>query len=433
MLIWIVAILWAANAPSINHQLGLDVIGESLPRSQQPLGRGVVVGHVEGSPTSQYLPRVGDRQFRGVRFVAQSGRSKAHNHAHATAKMIYGNVGLAPGVTQVHCYASQHWIGEGCLQLGIPQAPKIMPGQVRVMNHSWISHAMGTQEVLRRVDYVIDQQNVVMVAGVNNGGNTPVPSLLASSYNAIAVGNWSGDSSAGYTKLDGVGRCKPDLVAPGGKTSYATPVVTAMVARLLEVADGMGTTSDAHQAQVIKAVLMAGADKPEGWQHDPGHPLSGHYGAGRVRFDRSYYLLTQGPIPPGAVDKRYGWGFLSVGPGKPGEPGGSGEATWTFQIPQTVEATEVSIMAVWHRKIDGRVLLTPRTRHLWWNDTPRMADFDLALMGAEGQVALSASRIDNVEHVYVKKLGAGEYRIVLTRLDALAEPWEVAVCWRIEK
>jgi hypothetical protein len=62
-----------------------------------------------------------------------------------------------------------------------------------------------------------------------------------------------------------------------------------------------------------------------------------------------------------------------------------------------------------------------------------MADFDLALMGTDGQVAISASKIDNVEHVYVKKLAAGKYRIVLTRHDALPESWDVAVCWRIEK
>jgi hypothetical protein len=427
MLIWIVTIVWVTQAPLINRQLGLDVIGQTLERAQQPLGRGVVVGHVEGSPVSQYLSRVADRQFQGVRFFAQSRRSKAHDHAHATARMIYGNVGLAPGVTKVYCYASRHWIGEGCLQLGIPEAPKTIAGQVRVMNHSWISHALGTQEVLRRADYVIDQQDVVMVAGVNNGAGSAVPSLLASAYNAIAVGNWSGDSSGGYTRLDGIGRCKPDLVAPGGKTSYATPVVTAMVARLLEVADGMGASSDAHRAEVIKAVLMAGADKPQGDKRDEGRPLSDRYGAGRVRFDRSYYLITQGPILPGVVDSRYGWGFVNVLPGE------QGRATWTVNIPENVEAAQVSIVAVWHRRIDGRTMRHPQTRYLWWNDTPRMADFDLALMGTDGQVAISASKIDNVEHVYVKKLAAGKYRIVLTRHDALPESWDVAVCWRIEK
>lgn len=424
MLIWILTLVMAAEAPLINRQLGLDVIGEAMPRAQQPRGRGVVVGHVEGAPLGQYMPRVADRQFRGVRFLAQSGRSTAHDHAHATARMIYGNVGLAPGVSKVYCYASRDWLGKGCLQVGSPRSPTD-PG-VAVMNHSWISHAGGTQEVLRRADFVVDRYNVVMVAGVNNGGGTAVPSLLASAHNVIAVGNWHGDSSSGYTKLDGVGRCKPDIVAPGGKTSYATPVVTAMTARLLETANTMSESSGARRAEVIKAVLMAGADKPEGWKREAGKPLSQFYGAGRVRLDRSYYLLINGPVTPGTVTTRYGWSLLSAAGGK------RDAAQWVFVIPPGATIKEISIMAVWHRRIDGRTAVNAITSTAHWLDTPRMADFDLALAGEDGTLAKSNSRIDNVEHIYVKQVGEGTYRLNLTRQDALDEDWDVAVCWRIE-
>ena len=409
---WVMVLLIAAEVPLINRQLGLDVLKAALGK-QQPTGRGVVVGHVEGAPVSRYMPRVEDRQFRRVKFIPESGRSQAHDHAHATARMIYGSVGLAPGVSRVHCYASRDWLGGACLGLGTPYPPK--PGPAKVMNHSWISHAGGVEDVLRRADYLVDQHDVILVAGVNNGGGTAVPSLLASAYNAIAVGNWQGDSSSSYTLHDGKGRCKPDLVAPGGKTSYATPVVTAMAARLLEGAQG-----DAQRAQVIKAVLMAGADKPDGWKREVGRPLSKFYGAGRVRLDQSYYMLQNGPAS-GRIDTRYGWGFVKV------EAGAS--ATWELSLPGA--AKEISIVAVWHRRIDGQTTTDVLTARPIWQSTATMADFDLAFSESH-ELAASRSRIDNVEHIYVKDLAAGKYRLELSREDELDEAWEAAVAWRIE-
>ena len=50
-----------------------------------------------------------------------------------------------------------------------------------------------------RFDYMINQDNLVAVVAVNNnnGSVTPIPALLASSYNSIAVGLSNGQSSLG--------------------------------------------------------------------------------------------------------------------------------------------------------------------------------------------------------------------------------------------
>ena len=108
-----------------------------------------------------------------------------------------------------------------------------MISPARLYTHSWIAPATaGYEDILRRIDYLADVRGVVMVVGVNNGAGNPVPPLLASAYNTISVGQWDGHSSGGYTTVEGAGRCKPEIVAPGGLTSFATPVVAAVVARL---------------------------------------------------------------------------------------------------------------------------------------------------------------------------------------------------------
>src|SRR5690606_1735666 len=112
---------------------------------------------------------------------------------------------------------------------------------IRLFNHSWIGGASSAApHILRRIDWVIDERDAIMCVGVNNERTSAVPVLLASSYNAIAVGTarGNGNSSGGYTTYEGVGRCKPDLVGPRGLTSFATPSVTACCAILMERAAG---------------------------------------------------------------------------------------------------------------------------------------------------------------------------------------------------
>ena len=420
--------LWADGKARVKRAQLPDLIGISpVVRemgSKTPIGRQITVGQVEGQ-AGDYVPKTQGGRFRGVWIKARSGSSKPNGHATATGRLIYGRGGLAPGVSRVHCYTSRHWMTNGVLKAGTDLPPD--PDGCRVFSHSWIGFpSNGSVNVVRRLDYLIDQRDVIAVAGVNNGAKSKVPALLGSSYNAIAVGVASGASSGGYTVFEGDGRCKPDLVAPHNVTSFSTPVVAAVAARLLEFGDRMEHTDTATRAEVIKSVLMAGADKPAGWEPQPGKPLDEHLGAGTVRFDQSLAILRGGPASPGEPVPMYGWDFRSVEPGQ----------ALAYSVELTEQAEEVSVMLVWHRRIDGRVvdnLLTGRRR---WLDAPRLEDLDLAWVSfnAEGQsatVADSASDIDNVEHVYLMGLPAGRYGIRITRKDKLDEAWDVAVAWRM--
>ncbi|MCC7193630.1 MAG: S8 family serine peptidase [Phycisphaeraceae bacterium] len=413
-----------APAPTPREIIGLTTL-ESHLGELTPTGSGVIVGHVEGSP-GDYMPNGNDKIFKNVELIGVSGPSKSNDHSNATSSLIFGPGGMAPGVTQGYFFDSNHWLTSGFLHGGTSEPPTRSP--IRVFTHSWIGgQGNGSLEVLHRLDYAIDQQNVIMVVGVNNK-RTPVPVLLASAYNVIAVGNSDSNSSGGYTKFDGDGRCKPDLVGPMNLTSYSTPIVAACVARLLEAIDRLGPDNPAHHSEVVKALLMAGAERTAGWKQEPGKPLDSFLGAGIVRIDRAYDILMAGQAKPEVAKNRYGWAF---------EPLKLGE-THGYRFEASENLAETSLMLVWNRRIDGRRVPDLMTGITRWNHSPRLADFDLRLVaiddeGREKVLNESASSIDNVELIYRKNLPRGRYRIEVTRKDKLDEEWDYALAWRIEK
>jgi hypothetical protein len=414
--------------PSTAELLGIDRVQRRLGTAT-PTGRGIVVGLVESHSDGGYVPRVQADRFGDVQFAFAVKPAEVSGHATATATVLFGPRGLAPGVQQVVCYPSAHWMGNVFLRPGDGGPPR--PGRIRVFTHSWIANSEDPAALatLRRVDYLVDEHDVLVVAGVNNNRTSPMPALLGSAYNVIAVGHWSGNSSGGYTRVETAGRCKPDVVGPGGLTSFSTPAVAAVAARLLEFADTQGPDSPARRAEVIKAILMAGADKPQGWKPAPGKPLDEHLGAGRVRFDRSLEMLEAGQPSGGQITRRCGWQFASLRPGE--------KAALEFDSPGGLG--ELSVMLVWHRRIEGRLAQDLATRRMHWLDTPRLANFDLLLhatddAGATQQVARSAGTIDNVEHLWQRDLPAGRYRIEVVRQpDEIDEAWDYALAWRMER
>ncbi|MEM1107769.1 MAG: S8 family serine peptidase [Planctomycetota bacterium] len=426
---------------SVRQLIGYEDAFKRL-RREMPTGQGVPFAHVEGN-AGQYRPDLDGPPYDAVAFSYRSGESQPSGHATATARIIYGSKGLAPGVEVVHCMTSADFLGKLTLNsttTGPPIPATDSPFEPRVYTHSWIGSPPEVQSamILRRVDYLVDTRDVVMVAGVNNGRDTPVPPLLGSSYNAIAVGTTGGNSSGGVTSVDLPGRSKPDLVAPRGQTSYTTPVVAAVAALLLEQADRLVEAGHdtANRAEVIKAALLSGATKPKKWVPLPGQPLDPHLGAGVVNVDRSLRVLAVGPAPPGEQIKRLaGWSFPTIARG--------GSADYSLKLP--VDTGRASFTITWHRRIDGRTAVATRKdtgeKVGLWLDAPRVADVDLRLIsiaedGSETVLADSVSRVDNVEHLYLPKLAKGEYRLELVREaehDQFAEDWEVAFTWVIDK
>ncbi len=415
----------AAQEESPRRVLGITDLEAQLPADRMPTGRGIVIGHVEGAIKGGYLPHVGQARFRGVKFEPASGPGGVSPHAHATAKVLYGPEGLAPGVTRVRCYSSENWVGGGYLQTGAGIGPRT--DDCQIITHSWIAEheARAAEGVLRRLDWVADQANVLIIAAVDNGPQSPVPTLLASAFNGLTVGRADGRSSGGYTRGLSSGRCKPDVVAPGSQTSFAAPAAAAVAARLLEAARARGEGHPAQRNLVLKAALLAGASKPDTWRASEAHPLDEHLGAGVLRLDESYAIIQRGPIAPGQIpaDARWhGFAWRNAGARQP--------ERWLLEL--THPAPQVCLALTWHRRIDGRTGMVMPARQRVWLDTPRLADFDLELLNDQGLVvATSASKVDNVEHLFLRDLPAGRYEVQVTRGDTLDEDWEFALAWAV--
>ena len=400
-------------------------------------GAGVVIGHVEGGD-DKYLPNMTQARFKAIQFKPRSGESKPFGHANTSARFMYGSDSFAPGIRQVHNFATSHWLGQGYLRTGTGQSPADEP--IDLFNHSWIANP-GKEKavpVLRRVDYQIDQRGILMCVGVNNGQKSKVPQMLASAYNVIAVGAANGESSGGYTTIEGKGRCKPELIAPHGLTSFATPIVSACAARLREVGqkrakDQPNATAAAHadRPEVIKAALLAGATKPDDWKPEPGKPLDAHYGAGMVNINHSLEIMNANPTAPGQLKRSSGWDYRPI------------KATQTRQYSFTIDRplSRLSLAMTWHRKVDGK---TGRFRFgngepRQWSYATGLANFNMTLIrltpsGKPKTLATSKSDIDNVEHIFQNNLPSGRDRIRISRVaDGLLGPWPYAVAWRMER
>ena len=263
--------------PTRSELIGLNSARQRFG-NKMPTGKGVKFGHVEGASDS-YAPDTTLAKYQHVKFRKRSGTTEVNGHANATAGVIYGENGMASGVTEVDLFNANGWMGNEYLRRGQSREPA--NEGIRVFTNSWIGGVHpGVEHLLRRIDYMVDKDGVIVVGGVNNGRNTSVPALVGSSWNGIAVGTWGGEgSSGGYTVVEGKGRVKPDIVGPYQKTSFTTPAVAATAGMLLEMADQMeadaGTNGKlgAGRPEVVKAVLLSGATKPWNWKPTSGRSL----------------------------------------------------------------------------------------------------------------------------------------------------------------
>jgi hypothetical protein len=405
-------------------------------KADMPMGRGIPIGQVEGDVQGGYLADTNHAQLPGTGFIPEAGKSKLSGHATAVARRMVGPQSAGQGVRAVHAWPVNEWMGEGYLNLGTPDNP-IDDHPARVFNHSWIAvSSPAAPLLLRRVDYAVDTNDILVVCGVNNRVGD-IPHLLASAYNVISVGTIEGKHSDGLTAVEGEGRCKPEIVAPGNLTSWTTGMVTGVCAALLEYADRLAEADeadkDAARSEVIKAVLFAGAYRDSNWAPPEGEPLDRKLGVGQVDLDRSLVILEAGHAPPDKPTKqRYGWSFASVDPGKIRD--------YTFNI--DTEQGETGIALVWHRRVLGGTAKlvnedTGESRDIW-NPGTFIPDLNLGLIitnndGSETMIAASTSTVDNVELIHLPKLDPGKYTLRIARSkDEADQPWDYALAWRIE-
>ena len=213
-------------------------------------------------------------------------------------------------------------------------------------------------------------------------------------------------------------RCKPDLVALGGVTSYSTPYVSASAAILVQAAargDGGANTYASTNLRTVKALLLNGAVKPSDWTNGPSTPLDARYGAGILNVFNSWKQLTRGQHSFIESTTNASGGAHPPGTNTASEPVLVG---WDFNyITNKLVSGTTYADRVNHYYFDlssGAGSNFTLTATLAWNRQANQSainDLNLYLYNAANSnlVTCSTSAVDNVEHIFLPSLPAGRY------------------------
>jgi hypothetical protein len=452
--------------------------------ANMPDGNGVLVTQAEAEaktgdpPVIVYLPNVNDAQFTGKTIRDVTGTNPVtefSGHATGAGRLFYGNSSsIAPAIDTVNAYNANYWLGGNYLRGLEPRSkPDFVPD--RVANHSWIANATDDTEdldILKRVDWVVELDEFIQAVGIKNNTSTNSP-LLSAAFNVIAVGVTDGTHGRSTTALPAPyvdGRTKPDLVAPFGASSSSTPVIAAAAALLVETGHATASLStdpaeistssragstiyNAERSEVVKAVLMAGADRvtDNTTNPDPATPtnitdyrvdpvnrsangLDIRFGAGQLNIYNSYHILSAGE-QNSAEDSVSGGG--SIGPygfdydpsfGGAGAGGGS-NVTGSYYFSSGSNPVMLTAALVWNVAVaDGGRNAFPGAATLY--------DMDLRLYdvtaGSHVLIVESASSIDNTENVWVQLDAGKDYLLeVAPKTGQAVFDWDYALAWQM--
>lgn len=447
------------NLSSSGYQEFQDLLGSDVP-----VGEGVPIAQIESQDGGgRYRPDYGEIDFSNVEFDDLTNGSTRNtgtsSHATSVARSFYSNrteFSMARGAHDVAVYETINWLNEinNNLNFRIETSPGVL---AKVQNFSWIgtfapqvngmnpspdTPAPANRNRLSKFDRLINNDDFTAVVGLNNGSADGIPYLLAHSYNAVAVGRSDGNHSTGLT-IDtaststnyGPGRSKPDLVADALTTSRATATVSSAATVLRGLVEG----TDADRSEPIKALLMAGATKEAtrftfNWSRAVDTQtntyttaLDDTYGAGELNIFHSYRIQQGGQFDAGnsiatAADAgAHGWDYGNIGSGE--------DRYYQFSVAEGVTAEEFSLVLTWN---------TPGSTGNFSGDAPSLANLDLELLDSEGEIvldhlgvlALSVSDVENVEHLYLQDLAAGDYTLRIAGDATLATDYGLA--WRTE-
>ena len=375
-----------------------------------------------------------------IKTINESLTYDSSEHAIGVGKRFFSNESIVPWVPLVDIYSAVQWVYEDYLRTGTSLPPKTEESFVQ--NHSWISYGYNNEtdssevdtvisvhnEAVRRLDYAITRDQFIACVGLNNGANTTVPSILASSYNAISVGNTNGSHSRGQTVSgigmgtgnighDGPGRTKPDIVANDNSTSACTPQVSSAVTFLIGIAQAKNE-KNAISPEVIKALIMAGASKKEfnNWSRNKEMPIDPVFGAGKINIQNSYHILIAGEQEPEKFSNNYGWDFGYIDE--------SGTVSYSIKLEEDI--TEASFSLNWNRVVRSAEWLDGNT----YDES--IADMELELYRKEDNALIlydsSDSKVDNLEHLYLRGLSRGEYLLRVSSDTAT----DYGLAWRAE-
>ncbi len=450
-----------------------------------PTGSGVVVTQVEASQTingqAAWMPNILDPEFLGKTIINESNAPPGLYSSHATGvgQDLYGNgTAIAPGISNIYAYGVNDWLGTGFLQTVLPDTvapfedPTPNVSTSRLSNNSWIGSAVPFETyVLRRVDWLVETDEIVHLVGLNNGDGmtaSTVP-LLASAYNVLAVGRSDSLHLVSTPALDSLytaGRARPEIVDPINSVSDATPHVSAAAALLLEtgsaspcpltdpVSAGMTNRAgvlvcNAQRSEVIKAALMAGADRvTHNSAPNPtnlalyrgtvanrtGNGLDRRYGAGQLNVRNSYWIIKggeQNSTEDGNAAANVTSSGFDYDPAFGGSNGSNSVAT--YPLPISAVPRLLTAALAWNLDISGPTSDPPGPTRSNFVTTATLWDLDLAIVdlasGGSPVVASSQSTLENTENLWVLVPANAQYALRVTRKSGFK--WDYGLAWQL--
>ena len=332
-------------------------------------------------------------------------------HADFVGSLFYGPTGFSTNVGHVdnfeaNSYINYYIVNDTGFSASATDA---------LVNQSYTFGALPVamqEEIDSDFDNFSVKYNTLFVSAANNYGNNVSVCAPGTSYNCISVGADEGDSSVGPT-IDN-GRCKPDIVAPATETSFSTPQVAGAVALLMQAGrrgDGGPNTNCAADMRTVKALLLNGAVKQANWINIPPSPLDYNNGAGMLNVFNSYEQLIGG---------KHSFNFSTNVP--------MGTAH-----PPVVTTASIPVLSSWDFNTNASSSTSDSVNHYFFNATNGVShscftltatlvwnrhqnqtninNLALYLYNAANSnlVVASTSVVDNVQHVFVRKLPQGRY------------------------
>lgn len=249
-------------------------------------GSGITVGIVEvdGVVTSS-----SHSELKNLTIYSSGTTTSVSTHAKRVTRLACGSNGVAPGVDAVYIYSI--YSGSGTTQL-FSAMDWLTDNGCHVVNCSLSGDYDGKYYwVSAYLDYCVRYLNVTVVSAAGNSGYGVAD--VAIGYNVIAAGatdkeNNISDYSAYYT-YPYVGVKKPTVCAPGTNinfgvylpdwgTSYAAPMVTGVVAKLMDQYSYLKS-----YPEVVMAALIASATPVNG----QGDEWDTYAGAGRIDYEKA--------------------------------------------------------------------------------------------------------------------------------------------------
>ena len=343
---------------------------------------------------------------------------------------------------------------------GAGQPPQPLSSADRIGNHSWGGSA-GTFDLdtLTRTDWVIERDEMIQATGA------PSRKLLSSAYNVIAVDPTPFADIRNSANVGGIytsGRTKPDIVAPASASSNATPRIASAAVLLISAAhnnpswstDPLVTSTtnrvgntiyNAERTEIIKAALMAGADRETSNTSSidiidyrtnavdqTNNGLDRRYGAGQLNIYNSYHVIAASE-QNSIEDQASGSGLIgSTGfdydPAFGGANGSNTAATYYFS--PTTGPAQLTASLVWNLAVDGGSSNK-------FNGTATLYDLNLRLFDVTDfanwvLVGSSESTNQNTENLWQLLDGGKNYALkVKPGAGQSSFEWDYGLAWQL--